>query len=328
MEILCSACGGSNPKAAFFCNSCGANLFSDAEELEDDRPITAPSKSDQGQSESMPYFPPEALHSKDGETLAQEDVHATFDRLKRIPRWGWLSLAALAALTVTVILALGPLSEISRKTRACDAGDAQVCDNLGFSYYWGHGVSQDYAKALSLYSIACDAGNADACVWLGEMYRDERGVTKDWHRARTYYKRACDLGDGDGCGNVEYIEKEEEEAREGKPPAESAHDAIPLFTAVQIGESARANFGRFESDFENKTVRFTGTIQDIGASSFRMHSVTEMYILVRDLPMSQLHDLSTGDNVEVTGSFTGDIDPRRGFDFPSVIFTGTEARKR
>jgi TPR repeat protein len=40
------------------------------------------------------------------------------------------------------------------------------CNNLGFLYYKGHGVSEDRAQARTLWTRACDGGVQNACTSL------------------------------------------------------------------------------------------------------------------------------------------------------------------
>jgi TPR repeat protein len=230
MEILCGACGDTNPVTAHFCNRCGASLLSAAAEAEKCVPSTQAPESDQDQSESMPYFPPEAFHSKDGETLAQEDVRAALGRLKRIPRWGWVSLGACAIFAVSALtLTVGPLSPVSRNIRndkrSCDTGDAKACEKLGNEYFFGCpgrpapwgcsgaeavGVETNYPLALAFYTKGCDAGSGNSCTMQGTIYRDPKGVDKDWPRALALFNRACDLGD---CSVTDELKREAEQAK-------------------------------------------------------------------------------------------------------------------
>jgi hypothetical protein len=70
------------------------------------------------------------------------------------------------------------------------------------------------------------------------------------------------------------------------------------------------------SDLENNSEIHWRRPGQLGSESFRMPALSDMYISVRRLPMAQLHDLSTGDSVEVTGSFSGNVEPSHGLRFP------------
>ncbi len=68
--------------------------------------------------------------------------------------------------------------------------------NLGTLYYNGHGVAQDYQKALQWYQRAADAGSAVGMYSLGYMYEIGHGVTQDYQQARQWYQKAVAAGSG------------------------------------------------------------------------------------------------------------------------------------
>jgi hypothetical protein len=63
-------------------------------------------------------------------------------------------------------------------------------------------VTQDYARAVALFSQSCDGGDAKGCEALGLMYDLGIGVSRDALHAMTLYSKACDGGDADGCDHV------------------------------------------------------------------------------------------------------------------------------
>ena len=63
-------------------------------------------------------------------------------------------------------------------------------NNLADLYEKGHGVTQDYAKALSLYRQAAKAGNATSMFSLAELYEKGLGVPADPGLSYTYCKLA------------------------------------------------------------------------------------------------------------------------------------------
>ena len=87
-------------------------------------------------------------------------------------------------------------------SQACDAGDMPSCDNLGLRYEAGLDVTQDLARAVSLFRRACDADLMEGCNHLGSMYRNGAGVTQDLGAAASFYERACDAGMAEGCANL------------------------------------------------------------------------------------------------------------------------------
>lgn len=62
-------------------------------------------------------------------------------------------------------------------------GDAYAQKNIGLLFYYGRGVSQDYAEAARWYRYAAERGNAGAQNDLGVMYALGRGVTRDYVEA-------------------------------------------------------------------------------------------------------------------------------------------------
>ncbi len=93
-----------------------------------------------------------------------------------------------------------PLAEL-----ACDRGNAEGCNDLGWLYDGGHGVSQDYTQAASLYKKSCDGGLVHGCDNLGDLYRDGHGVSQDYTQAASLHKQACDGGDASGCNDLGWL---------------------------------------------------------------------------------------------------------------------------
>ena len=73
--------------------------------------------------------------------------------------------------------------------------DAQV--DLGYKYYYGHGVPQDYGEALKWYKKAALQKDVNAQLMLGYMYQKGRGVKQDCKLALKWYMRAATQGDAD-----------------------------------------------------------------------------------------------------------------------------------
>lgn len=85
----------------------------------------------------------------------------------------------------------------SREWRAgAEAGDASAMLSLGTLYDTGHGLPQDFAKALSWYQRAAEAGNAAAMFNVGAMYDNGRGTNVDRAEAIKWYAMAANKGNG------------------------------------------------------------------------------------------------------------------------------------
>lgn len=97
------------------------------------------------------------------------------------------------------------LSHADSTARACDAGTAGACTDLGVLYAEGKGVTQDLPRARSLYQRACDGGNSPGCTNLGNMYNNGSGGPQDAVRARSLYQRGCDGGNAVGCNNLGFM---------------------------------------------------------------------------------------------------------------------------
>ncbi|MEO8703941.1 MAG: tetratricopeptide repeat protein [Kofleriaceae bacterium] len=86
--------------------------------------------------------------------------------------------------------------------QACEARPA-LCKNLGVVFADGlAGTKQDLVRARTLYTKACDAGSAMGCNNLGSMWRHGDGGAKDPVKAKALFKQACDAGEKLGCTNL------------------------------------------------------------------------------------------------------------------------------
>ena len=79
------------------------------------------------------------------------------------------------------------------------------CSLLGFLYYEGQGVKQDYQKAAQLLQKGCDGGEAGGCSLLGVFYETGQGVRQNFSTAKQYYGKACDLGLQLGCDSYKKL---------------------------------------------------------------------------------------------------------------------------
>jgi TPR repeat protein len=86
--------------------------------------------------------------------------------------------------------------------RACDAGSATGCANLGFMAAEGRGTPKDDARAVQLYKSSCEAGSPVGCSNLGSRYDRGVGVPRSVTKAIDLFRRACDRGSASGCSNL------------------------------------------------------------------------------------------------------------------------------
>lgn len=65
-----------------------------------------------------------------------------------------------------------------------------------------------YAKAKKDFQKACDGGDADGCNNLGFLYENGKGVNRDYSKAKEFYGKACDGGYTMGCNDYTTLKKE------------------------------------------------------------------------------------------------------------------------
>lgn len=81
---------------------------------------------------------------------------------------------------------------------AAQGNNSGLCD-VGYCYRNGHGVAQDYAKALLYYQKAANQGCPTAAYWLAYAYAHSQGVKQDLALARNWYEIARQRGDPDSA---------------------------------------------------------------------------------------------------------------------------------
>ena len=69
--------------------------------------------------------------------------------------------------------------------------DAYAQSNLGYMYYHGLGVDQDYTEALKWNKKAAEQGHALAQNNLGNLYELGLGVDIDFTEAVKWYRKAA-----------------------------------------------------------------------------------------------------------------------------------------
>jgi TIR domain/Sel1 repeat len=99
-----------------------------------------------------------------------------------------------AELVATQRAAIPAADEANRKAEAERPRIAEEAFAQGDKYYFGEGVPQDYAQALSWYRKAAEQGNAPAQCNLGIMYQKGQGVPQDYAQAVSWYRKAAEQG--------------------------------------------------------------------------------------------------------------------------------------
>ena len=75
-------------------------------------------------------------------------------------------------------------------------------------YDKGHGVRQDYYKAVEWYTNAAHQGFAEAQYNLGAMYYNGQGVSQNKSTAKRYFGQACDNGYQSGCDHYRILNEQ------------------------------------------------------------------------------------------------------------------------
>ncbi len=78
--------------------------------------------------------------------------------------------------------------------RLAEAGDPRAQAHLGYLYYVGEGVEQNYAEAVKWYQKAAAQGDADAQYNLAVAHAFGEGLEQDYKEAARWYRRAAEQG--------------------------------------------------------------------------------------------------------------------------------------
>ena len=171
---------------------------------------------------------------------------------------------ALAAVLVG-ISALAPTTPLHAQQTPdelrtlAEQGDAEAQFNLGFNYWLGWRVPQDYAEAVRWYRLAADQGHAGAQLNLGVRYATGEGVPQDAAEAVSWFRRAADQGDTTAQFNLgisydngegvpqDYVEAHmwlnlaaaQSSGEDRNRRVKARNDLAELMTAEQIAEAQR-----------------------------------------------------------------------------------------
>lgn len=77
---------------------------------------------------------------------------------------------------------------------AAEADSRQAQTKLGYLYFNGKGIAQNYSKAMFWFEKAASKGDAFAQNFLGAMFFDGLGVEQDKEKAAYYYEQASKQG--------------------------------------------------------------------------------------------------------------------------------------
>ena len=96
-------------------------------------------------------------------------------------------------------------TELESLQQRADQGDADAQVTLGFMYYTGNGVPEDFTQAAIWFLKAAYQGNALAQYTLGDMYANRTSAAEDDAEAVTWYRKAADQGHANAQYNLGFM---------------------------------------------------------------------------------------------------------------------------
>lgn len=78
--------------------------------------------------------------------------------------------------------------------RSAEFGHEEAEYLLGMAYSSGQGIGQDHAEAVKWFRKAAEQGNADAQNSLGDVYSSGQGIGQDYAEAAKWYRKAAEQG--------------------------------------------------------------------------------------------------------------------------------------
>ncbi|MSR43020.1 MAG: sel1 repeat family protein [Pedosphaera sp.] len=76
--------------------------------------------------------------------------------------------------------------------------DAETQLAIGYRYYLGDDVKQDFTKAADWFYQAAAQGNADAQFALGSLHQNGQGVPQNFIESASWYQKAAEQGHANG----------------------------------------------------------------------------------------------------------------------------------
>ena len=75
-----------------------------------------------------------------------------------------------------------------------EQGHSRAQYNLGWMYYHGNGVLQEYKESVRWYRKSAEQGYSKAQYNLGQLYRQGKGVSQDYKQAVEWVRKAAEQG--------------------------------------------------------------------------------------------------------------------------------------
>lgn len=114
-------------------------------------------------------------------------------KLIQILRLSFVSLIFVVVISVNQS-ANGKTPDFNDVLKSAQKGDPNAQVQLGWMYYKGKDVAQDYQEALKWFRKAAEHGDAKAQVALGGMYEVGKGVPQNKQQAVMWYQKAAEQG--------------------------------------------------------------------------------------------------------------------------------------
>ena len=113
-----------------------------------------------------------------------------------INRVSFFVLSLVLSLTISLAHAQIPEIDLDSLRQEAEQGDVEAQYKLGYAYYDGKGVPQDYAESLKWFRKAAEQWNAKAQYSLGNSYYNGKGGPKDYVKAHMWYNLAASKSEG------------------------------------------------------------------------------------------------------------------------------------
>ena len=114
-------------------------------------------------------------------------MNGTFSRFLRIIP---LIIVLLTALTCPA----SAEDYFQNEIKKANSGNIEAQANLGFAYYIGMGVPQDYAEGVKWLRMAAEQGHVESQYMLGDAYYRGTGVPQDAASAAKWYRKSAEQG--------------------------------------------------------------------------------------------------------------------------------------
>lgn len=89
--------------------------------------------------------------------------------------------------------------------RKAEGGDVDVQIEVASIFYHGHGLEQDYSKALGWFLRAAEQGAVKAKFYLGFMYHEGHGVAQNYAEAARWWRKAAEQGQASAMERLGFL---------------------------------------------------------------------------------------------------------------------------